>query len=133
MSEINAPRIVFFDGVCNLCNGSVRFLIRIDRKKRLLFGPLQSHVAHKLLGDVPGELHTIIYLRDGRQLEQSDAVLAILCDAGGIGTLAVLGYLIPRSWRNIIYRFIARHRYRLFGKRNSCMVPTKDIQSRFLD
>ncbi|MBL0928319.1 MAG: DUF393 domain-containing protein [Phycisphaerales bacterium] len=134
------PTIILFDGACNLCNGVVAFVIPRDPAGRFRFAPLQSHAAAAALAGVglmplaPGaEPDSMVVIAQGRALERSDAALAV---ARGLPWpwrwLAVLG-LLPRPVRDGAYRFIARRRYRWFGRRPACMVPTPGARARFLE
>lgn len=129
--------IVIFDGLCNLCSGTVLFLIKRDRKKRMQFASLQSEGGQALLSryGVPfNSSATILYIPDdSRILEQSTAVLHILKDLGGCWRFFYVFIFLPRIFRDAIYRFIARNRYRWFGKKEKCMIPSNDIKTRFID
>jgi len=127
--------VVFFDGVCNLCNWSVDFVIRRDPKGVFKFASLQSDVAAKLLvaHDVdPEALQTIILLKNNRVYYRSDAVLEICKDLSGLWPLLSVFRVIPRSIRDAVYLLISRNRYRWFGQRDTCRVPTPQEQERFL-
>ena len=128
--------ILFFDGVCNLCNQSVQFVIRHDKSAAVQFATLQSPEGAKAkaavlaaLGRVPDSL---ILLKDGRYYTESDAALQLarLLD-GGWKMISWLRF-IPRFIRNPVYRLIARNRYRMFGKQEACMLPTPALKARFL-
>ncbi|MCB0407599.1 MAG: DUF393 domain-containing protein [Bdellovibrionales bacterium] len=126
-------RILFFDVVCNLCNGFVDFMIQRDRTETLFFSSLQSEQAQKKLNrDSRAELISIIYLRDGEILMESTAVLYAMADLGGFWVLLKIFLIIPGPLRNSIYQWVARHRYRWFGKRDTCRLPTEKEKSRFL-
>jgi predicted DCC family thiol-disulfide oxidoreductase YuxK len=138
-SQTTMPRnIVFFDGVCNLCNGVVQMLIRLDTRKTLVFAPLQGitfaqHHASGFMASTQNVLDSIIfYAADGRYYSESDAALRVIAALGGVYRLAMALFLIPRPIRNFLYRCIARNRYRLFGQRETCMIPSPDVLSRFL-
>jgi predicted DCC family thiol-disulfide oxidoreductase YuxK len=127
---------VLFDGVCNLCNGFVQFIIRNDERGRFQFGALQSTEAQRLLIGTelrPQELDTVIYLRKGKVLTRSTAALHILKDMGGAWPLMAVFLVVPRFIRDAVYRFVANNRYRWFGRRESCMLPTPELRARFLD
>ena len=131
---------MLFDGVCGLCNRTVDFLLRADRRGRLRFAPLQGPTAAALLGelDSPLDLETVLYARrrDGAApelLDRSNAILAIFNDLGGAWRAAAALKLVPRPLRDAVYRWIAAHRYRWFGKRDACRVPTAAERERFLD
>ena len=130
-----AAPVVFFDGVCNLCNGSVNFLIDHDRRERLRFAPLQGRTFRELRSarpDLP-ELGTIV-LQDEEGLHfRSSAALRVLQALGGVWRLTGVFFLVPRFLRDIVYDFIVRHRYRWFGKADSCRIPTPELRARFLD
>lgn len=124
-------RIVLFDGTCNLCNASVQFIIRHDAQGRFQFASLQSPTGQRLSG--PDAPDSIVYLRDSTKFTQSTAALYIAKDLSGFVRLAFLCILIPRPLRDQLYDFVARHRYRWFGQRDACMMPTPEIRDRFLD
>lgn len=136
MNEITHKRIVLFDGVCNLCNGAVRFIIRHDAKDQFRFASVQSDFAKQLLGKhhFPFFYKTdsIIFIEDGKVYLKSEAVLGIVRRLGGFWKLLVIFYVIPRFIRDGVYDFIARNRYKWFGKRNECMIPTEKLRRRFL-
>ena len=131
-----APDIILFDGVCNLCNGFVQFVIRHDPAGRFRFAALQSEAAQALLaahGLAPAAApDSVLLLSDGRLYSHSTAVLRIARRLGGIWRLAGVGWVLPRAGRDALYRFVARNRYRWFGRQESCMLPTPDLQARFL-
>lgn len=128
--------IILFDGVCNLCNGAVRFIIKRDRKAQFKFTSLQSAFAQKelvRLGLDPALMHSIILLQAGHYLQRSDAVLAIAEKLDGPWPfLSSVARIIPRFIREGMYKLIAGNRYRLFGKKDTCMIPTEDLRARFI-
>lgn len=131
--------VVLFDGVCNLCNSAVQFIIRRDPRAKLKFAPLDSPTARGLLGsaEFTGSLPDSIILVEGgpdsrRITTQSTAVLRIAKRLRGPWPLAYALIVIPKPLRDWAYRFIARNRYRWFGKRESCMLPTPELRDRFL-
>lgn len=132
----NKPQkpIIFFDGVCAMCNAFVDIIIRIDRKQIFLFAPLQGTTAQELLppmSDNPEEW-SMVYLDETGIHQQSDASLAVYRRIGGIwGVLGWLRY-IPRFIRDPVYRVIANNRYRWFGKKEACRIPTAEERERFL-
>jgi predicted DCC family thiol-disulfide oxidoreductase YuxK len=139
MSDPNASlsqrKIILFDGVCDLCNGFVQFVIDRDPQARFMFGTLQSPAAQELLRGQslnPMDLETVIYIRGEKIYTRSGAALRILGDIGGGWSLARLKLGVPPPLRDAVYRFIARRRYRWFGKRETCMVPTPELRARFL-
>jgi predicted DCC family thiol-disulfide oxidoreductase YuxK len=134
--------IIFYDGVCGLCNRLVQFLIKRDKRGALRFASLQSDFAAKVLGRHginPADLDTFHLVVNHEQpqervLSRGDAVLRAWRELGGFWkTLAAVGQFIPRSLRDLIYGFIARHRYQVFGKHESCMLPDPTQRSKFLE
>lgn len=126
--------IIFFDGVCAMCNIFVDLMLRADRNHLFHFAPIQGETARELLpplAEDPKEW-SMIYLDERGIHEQSDASLEVYRRLGGLWT--VLGWLriIPRAVRNPVYRVIARNRYRWFGRRETCRVPTPEERARFL-
>ena len=130
--------VVLFDGVCNVCNDSVLFIIDRDPRGRFRFAPLQSHFAQELLGSlgevVAGEgVDSMVLVEGSRAYLRSDAALRI---AKGLRSpWPVLGVLlaVPRPIRDLVYDLIARNRYRWFGREEVCRVPTPELRERFVD
>lgn len=129
------PYIIFFDGVCNLCNASVNFIIDRDKRKVFGFASLQSEFAKQKLASYPlfPALESILLLKDGRLLVKSDAALEIARHLGGAWPLLAVFRVVPKGIRDSVYNGIARNRYRWFGKRESCRIPTPELKERFLD
>ena len=130
--------VILFDGVCNLCNAAVQWVIARDRNARYRFASLQSEAADELLrsAGVSGvaELPDSIALIDTDGVHvRSTAALKIGRGLGFPYSLSAVGWLVPRPFRDAFYRTVARHRYRWFGRRDTCMVPTPDLADRFLD
>lgn len=124
------PLVVYFDGVCGLCNRFVDFLLRRDRQLRLRFAPLQGTTATAL--SLPTESDTVVVMDGTRTLARSDAALAALSSLGGLWVFtAVLG-LVPRPLRDGVYRFVARNRYQWFGHRDRCRLPDPHEAQSFL-
>ena len=124
--------VLFFDGVCGLCSAAVDFVMATDSRSQFHFSPLQSDYAKSHLE--PGlreSMGTLVLVVDGRVLTKSDAVIMIGELLGGLWRLAVLGRLLPRSFRDALYDFVARHRYRVFGKKDTCRLPTPEERARF--
>lgn len=131
-----APSIIFFDGVCNLCQGSVQFIIKRDPHRRFRFAQLQSEAAAEHLkphGVDPSALDSVVLLQDGRVYTEARAALKIA--AGLRFPWPLLGgfRVLPDAVLNPFYRFVARRRYRWFGKSEHCMLPTPELKERFLD
>jgi predicted DCC family thiol-disulfide oxidoreductase YuxK len=121
--------VVLFDGVCNLCNGAVRFVTRHDRARRFDFAALQSETGARLLrerlqGTPMGELETLVLIERARVYTHSDAALRIARSLDGAWPLVGLLALVPRLIRDAAYRYVARRRYRWFGRVAACTVPS---------
>jgi predicted DCC family thiol-disulfide oxidoreductase YuxK len=126
-------KVVFFDGVCGLCNGFVDFLMKVDKKKSLTFSPLQSEFAKIHLGpELTQDLSTVVYLREGVKSTKSEAVISILKDVGGFWKIAGIARYLPKSFLNHLYDAVALNRYNLFGKKDSCRLPTPEERERFI-
>jgi predicted DCC family thiol-disulfide oxidoreductase YuxK len=128
--------VVLFDGVCNLCNGAVNFIIDRDPLGRFRFAALQSSQAEALLAPlrlVPEVApQSFILVEGGRVYERSTAALRIARRMAGAWRLLYAFIVVPAPLRDILYRFIARNRYRWFGKADACRVPTPELRTRFL-
>lgn len=155
--------ILFFDGVCGLCNRFVDLMLRADRRGRYRYAPLQGETAQRLLGpqdqapldgpqaggpetgdpetgDRPlgspqaraGDPQSFVFLEIDKRYEQSNAVLLALSGLGGTWRLISLLYVFPRPLRDFVYRIVARNRYRWFGRRDECRLPTPEERDRFL-
>ncbi|MBC7419371.1 MAG: DUF393 domain-containing protein [Bdellovibrio sp.] len=127
-------RIIFFDGICPLCNRFVDFVIKRDKKRHFLFASLQSEQAQKLLSPQDLGLDSVILTEDKLVYQKSKAVLRILFALGGGWTLlALLLSIFPNGLRDIAYAWIAKNRYRFFGKFESCRIPRYDERKYFLE
>ena len=126
--------LILFDGVCNLCNASVQFIIRRDPRAYFQFASLQSPLGQRVLRESgwPGEaLSSIILIEDGHYYDESTAALRIASRLTGAWRLLSVFRIIPRPLRDAAYRLVAKHRYRWFGRRDSCMLPTGELSARF--
>lgn len=124
--------IIFFDGVCGLCNGFVDFIMKIDRSQKIFFSPLQSEKAQNLLEEkYTKNLSTIVFINNGIIRTKSDAVLEVLKTVGGIWKLSFALKIFPRFFRDFLYEVIASNRYKLFGKKQTCRIPTLEERKRF--
>jgi predicted DCC family thiol-disulfide oxidoreductase YuxK len=141
---MRASAVILFDGVCNLCNASVAFVIRRDRRQVFRFAPLQSATAQRLLGahELPeaggapagkDDWQSVIVIEDGRVFHRSAAALRILRGLGLPWSLLSVFVIVPAPIRDWLYDVVARHRYRWFGKRDTCAIPTPDQRARFLE
>jgi predicted DCC family thiol-disulfide oxidoreductase YuxK len=129
------PRLILFDGICHLCTGSVRFVIAHDPGARFSFASLQSAAGQEVLSrfDLPlAGFDSFIYIREGRVYQRSTAALRVARDIGGVWGMLFLFIIIPRPLRDWLYDLVAKNRYSLFGKRDTCMLPTPELQKRFL-
>ena len=140
MEIIDLPKnkkIILFDGVCNLCNSSVQYVIKHDKKDIFRFVSLQSEVGQKILkhiGISENSLDSIVLYEPGKAYYlKSNAALQVAKSLGGIFTYSTLFKIIPTSLRDIIYDFIAKNRYKWYGKQESCMLPTKELRDKFLE
>jgi predicted DCC family thiol-disulfide oxidoreductase YuxK len=127
--------IVLFDGVCNLCNGSVQFILKRDSQVRFRFASLQSEAGRSLLvehGLDPDALSSVVVIEGGRVWQESSAALRIARHLPGAWKLLRVFTVIPRPLRDAVYRLIARNRYRWFGKSETCWLPTPELKGRFL-
>jgi predicted DCC family thiol-disulfide oxidoreductase YuxK len=127
--------VILFDGVCNLCNSSVQFIIERDRDKVFRFAPLQSEKAEQILDEygVSQDLDTLILIKDKTVYTKSEAYVEVLKEFDGAWKMfGVFLGLFPGFLRDAGYDVVARFRYRVFGKRDKCMVPSEDVKDRFI-
>lgn len=127
--------IVLFDGVCNFCNGSVNFMIEHDALGYFKFAPMQSDTGQELLkkfGIDQHETDSIILVENNKAYTYSTAALRIARKLDGTWRWIYIFRFVPRPIRDFFYKLFAKYRYRLFGKKDLCMMPTPDIQARFL-
>lgn len=127
-------KIILFDGICNLCNRSVQFIIRHDRSATFKFASLQSEVGQKLLSQFPhlADVNSIILIADNCAYAQSTAALKIARQLNGGLKLLYVFIVIPAALRDFIYNVIAKNRYRWFGRRDHCMVANEEQKNRFI-
>lgn len=129
-------KILFFDGVCNLCNGIVSFVIKRNRKGNIKFCPLQSDHARLVLQKFelePEVIETFVLLEYDSIYLKSDAALRLFKSLDGLWSVLYIFKILPKTFRDCIYDIIAGRRYMLFGKKEQCMVPTPEIKKRFID
>jgi len=134
-AEAGRP-VILFDGVCNLCTGSVRFVIERDARKQFRFASLQSPVAEKLVGAQGRDgdrLESVVLVVGERTYRKSTAALLIARRLDGLWPLLSALLVIPRPLRDAVYDWIGKRRYRLFGKRDVCWKPRPELAERFLD
>lgn len=134
-NKAEKERIVLFDGVCNLCNSSVNFIIDHDRKMNFKFSSLQSEKATELLAkhsENLQDLKSVILIENGIAYEKSDAIFKIAKHLDGFWKYFYYFIYLPKLLRNFIYDLIAKSRYSIFGKRNYCRMPDENTKERFL-
>jgi predicted DCC family thiol-disulfide oxidoreductase YuxK len=132
----DAHPLILFDGVCNLCSFWVLFIIKRDPEKRFRFASLQSALGQKTLTEIGlsgGEFNTMILVDGKKHYTKSSAALEIARRVKGLWPLLFMFIVIPSPIRDFVYDIIARNRYRWFGKKESCLVPTPDLKERFLE
>jgi predicted DCC family thiol-disulfide oxidoreductase YuxK len=134
MDSYHNKKIIYFDGVCNLCNGFVQFVINRDHKNALLFASLQSTAGIEMMQhfQLSNDITTVIFVDNGVLYKKSTAALHIVKHLKGIWPLAFAFIVVPTFIRDAVYDFIAKNRYRWFGKKEECMVPTLALKSRFI-
>jgi predicted DCC family thiol-disulfide oxidoreductase YuxK len=131
----NQNGIILFDGVCNFCNTSVNTIIRFDKKKYFRFAPIQSETGKFLMnkfGLDPVKFDSVILVDDNKAYVFSSAILNIARKLKGIYQLAYIFILVPSFIRDPLYKWIAKNRYKWWGKKDSCMIPSPELRSRFL-
>ncbi|MFB6179733.1 MAG: thiol-disulfide oxidoreductase DCC family protein [Halorientalis sp.] len=137
VDDLDQP-VLLFDGVCNLCNGFVRFVVRFDDDGRYRFAPLQSAVAEELLahyGLDPDDdsFDTVVLVDDGAVYTKSTAALRVARHLDGPWPLAYPFVYLPESLRDGVYDLVARYRYRVFGRKDECPMPEPELRERFLE
>jgi predicted DCC family thiol-disulfide oxidoreductase YuxK len=128
-------RILLFDGVCNLCNGAVQFVINRDERQKFRFASLQSEAGQDLLrhfGLSTQRFDSFVLIEGERFHTESTAALRVAKQMGGGWPLLYAFIIVPAPIRNAVYRFVARNRYRWFGRKESCAIPTPGLEARFL-
>lgn len=126
--------LVLFDGHCNLCNGAVQFVIKRDRKDLFRFASLTWPAGRDILARFPAfrDVDSILVYKDGVLYDKSDAALIIARHLGGVWPGLAAFRILPKFFRDGVYGFIARNRYRWFGKKDSCMIPDRDVSHLFM-
>jgi len=135
MSEPLPERIVLFDGVCNFCNNSINFIIRRDKKDLFRFAPLQSELGEELKRkySIPEKfMDSVILIENGKVYFKTTAALRIARRLGGGWPLMYGFIIVPPFIRDIVYNIIAKNRYKWWGQRESCMIPTPEVRRKFI-
>lgn len=131
----NHDIIILFDGVCNMCNSFVQFVIKRDPKGIFKFASLQSNTGSSILNQYGyrKDLHSIVLIDGDTLYTESTAILHIISNLTGSVRILSLFKIVPKPLSDKLYQFGAKYRYQLFGKQTSCMIPTEEIKSRFID
>lgn len=131
----NDNPVILFDGVCNFCNGAINFVLKQDKKDIFRFAPLQSEAGQKLLQEYnlsTKEFDSFVLIDNGKVYKKSAASLRVMNKLPWYWKAAQILRIIPTAFRDSIYDFIAKNRYKWFGKKEQCMIPTPEMKSRFL-
>lgn len=129
-------KIVLFDGVCNLCENSVQFIIRKNKKKNIQFASLQGLFGQAILKENKlntTEFSSLIFVENGRIYTKSSGALRITKHLKGLWPLMICFLIVPKFIRDGVYNYIAKNRYKWYGKKTSCWLPTPELKQRFLD
>ena len=132
---MNSNRVILFDGVCNFCNSTVNFVIERDKKSIIKFAALQSDAGQQLLKqfNLPtSQFNSFIYIEDGKIFTQSTAALRVCKNLSALWPLMYGFIIVPKFIRDAIYKWMAKNRYKWFGKKDQCMIPSPEVRSRFL-
>lgn len=136
LTDNTQHNLILFDGVCNLCNASVRFIINRDKKEKFKFASLQSAAAQPYINRfaISGhDLYSIVLIMDNKLYDRSSAALEIAKNLSGLWPAFYIFKIIPKFLRDAVYNLIAKNRYFLFGKKDECMIPTPELKARFLE
>ncbi len=128
--------LVLFDGVCNLCDSAVQFIIRHDKKNKFLFASLQSDTGQKLLQQYKlpiTEFNSFILLQHNKVYTRSTGALKVARNLNALWPLLYLFIIVPKFIRDGVYNWVAKNRYKWFGKKDKCMIPTQQLKARFLN
>ena len=132
---MNQQPIILFDGVCNFCNSAVNFVLKRNSKNNILFTPMQSEAGQKLLQhyNLPvDDMQSFVFIDEGKVNKQSTAALKVCRHLRGLWPLCYGFIIVPKFIRDGVYNWIAKNRYKWFGMKQSCMIPTPDVKARFL-
>jgi predicted DCC family thiol-disulfide oxidoreductase YuxK len=139
MNELELPQdksIILFDGLCNLCESSVQFVIKHDTKDQFRFVSLQSELGQKILNHIginPKNIDSIVLYQPGKAYYyKSNAAIQIARQLGGLFHFGTLFRIIPTGLRNMMYDYVAKNRYQWYGKKESCMIPSPELKAKFL-
>ena len=136
MNVEQGKKIILFDGVCNLCNGAIQFVIKRDKKDVFRYAALQSEIGQEMIserGIDTAKTDSIILVAPGlAYYTKSEAALEIAKEFGGLWGLLLVFKWVPSSFRDSLYDVVARNRYKWFGRKDQCMIPTPELQAKFL-
>ena len=125
--------IVFFDGVCNLCNSSVQLLLKLDKDEVFSFSSLQSTYSQSIIPkDIQIEKDSIVLFKNEHFYSEAEAVFEIVKSLDNWTKVLLVFKVFPLNWNNVIYRWIAKNRYKIFGRKEECMIPDPNVRNRFL-
>lgn len=133
---MNTEPVILFDGVCNFCNSAVNFVLKRNKKANIFFAPLQSENGQKFLQqyNLPvSDMESFVFIERGNAYQRSTAGLKVCRHLSGLWPLCYGLIIVPKFIRDGIYNRIARNRYKWFGKKDSCMIPTPEVRARFLN
>ena len=132
---MNHKQLILFDGLCQFCNGAVNFIIKRDKQGRFVFASIQSPLGQVLLDkyDLLDKPDTFALINAGRCITMSSAVICVAKQFGGLWRSVIVFSLIPKGLRDYAYEVFGRHRYRLFGKLDACVIPTPEVKARFVE
>ena len=128
--------IILFDGVCNLCNGAVQFVIKRDNKDQFLFASLQSDEGKEILKEYnlpSNKMNSFFLVENGKVYDKSTAALRVLKKMNALWRLFYIFIIVPKFIRDGVYNWIAKHRYQWFGRKDECMIPTPELKAKFLN
>jgi predicted DCC family thiol-disulfide oxidoreductase YuxK len=128
--------VILFDGVCNFCNAAINLVLKKDVTKAIRFAPLQSAAGQTLqerYGLHPADMNSFVFIEDGKAFTRSSAALKVLAYLPWYFRMLKVFAVLPESWRDSLYDFVAKRRYQWFGRRESCMIPTAEMRKRFLE
>ncbi|MCK0470935.1 thiol-disulfide oxidoreductase DCC family protein [Halalkalibacter sp. APA_J-10(15)] len=128
-------RIVLIDGDCHICNQSVQFIIKRDPNAQFQFASLQSEIGQYLLANhnISSTMNSMVLIENNQHYIRSTAVLRICKQLKGLWKLSYIAIIFPRILRDAVYQIVANNRYKWFGQKEQCLVPTSDMKKRFLD
>ena len=132
---MNENPVILFDGVCNFCNGAVNFTIKRNKDKTIKFAPLQSEAGRELVkqyGLPENDMRSFLFIENEKMYNRSTAALRVCRHLKGLWPLCYAFNIVPPYIRNGVYDFIAKNRYKWFGQKEECMVPSADVRARFL-